>query len=104
MAIYLLLYHGDQLPEEESKKREIMADCDRSNREIGNSLLDGGNHIEKSKCITVDTIQTAENKDITAYRIIEAADIDEVVELSRGAPAMYDGGRADVYKILEPVA
>jgi hypothetical protein len=90
MAQYLLLYHG-------KNQKDLW---DGFAREISNALV-RGRPLVKAKSVTQDDVVAEDGEDITGFTVVEAEDVNEAVELSRGAPEMNRGGRADVYKIVD---
>lgn len=101
MAYYLLLYHDKNHAKAKKDQMEEKVNWENWTREISGSVVDEGNPIEKAKSITQDTTISEDGSDVSAYSIIQAKDVDEVVELSRGAPQLNEGGKADVYKICD---
>jgi len=79
---------------------EYALEMSRWNREISNSLLDGGSPTTAGRKITHDSIKPLEGKVVTCYCIIEACNLEEAVEISQSAPPLYEGGSAEVYKLL----
>lgn len=90
MAQYLLLYHGKNQQES----------WDSFAREISNALV-RGRPLKKAKTVTQNKVVSEDGEDLTGFTVVEAADVDEAVELSRGAPELNQGGRADVYRIVD---
>jgi hypothetical protein len=90
MSQYLLLYHGKNQQE----------DWDSFAHEISNALV-RGRPLQKAKSVTQDDVIEEDGKDVTGFTVVEAEDVDEAIELSRGAPELNEGGHADVYKIVD---
>ena len=90
MAQYLLLYHG-------KNQREMW---DSFAREISNALM-RGRPLIKARTVTQEKVLEEDDEDITGFTVVEAEDLDEAVELSRGAPELRQGGHADVYCIVD---
>jgi hypothetical protein len=93
MAQYLLLYHGKNQKDS----------WDGFAREISNSLV-RGRPLIKAKSVTQDEVVAEDGEDVTGFTLVEAKDVHEAVELSRGAPELNQGGRADVYKVVDNTA
>ena len=90
MAQYLLLYHGKNQKDS----------WDSFAREISNALV-RGRPLKKAKTITQDKIIEEDGEGVTGFTVVEADDVDEAIELSRGAPELNQGGRADIYRIVD---
>jgi hypothetical protein len=100
LGIYLLLYRGKPLPQDNIARQRYVADWTKWTREVGNSMLAGR---PMAKAVTVTPGQVAELKGepVSTYSIIEAKDMDEAIELSRGIPDIMDDGRVDVYQMYD---
>lgn len=92
MGYFLLLYYdGD--------KNGMAPRWDEWDQEISNSLVDGGHAEPDPNLVTEDEAFKVRGQDVAGYRIIKASDFDEAVEISKGAPPLYKGGRAEVYQV-----
>jgi hypothetical protein len=100
MSVYLVLYHDDDIDHKTTFDRmKLEEQFSMYNREISNSVIDGGSPILESKAITADGPCALTDDHISRYLMIEAEDIDEAIELSKGAPMLRRGGRAEVLEI-----
>lgn len=91
MGYYLLLYYdGD---------KEAEAPCwEEWDQEISNSLVEGG-EADDGLVVTQDKAFKVQGQDVKSYRIIKATDFEEAVEISKGAPPLCKGGRAEIYQV-----
>lgn len=100
MSVYLVLYHSNQNDKKSSFDRmQIEEQFSMYNREISNAVLDGGSPILYGREITQNGAEPVGDKHISRYLMIEAEDFDEAIELSKGAPLLRQGGRAEIYEI-----
>lgn len=91
MGYYLLLYYDGE-PESEQ------AQWDDWDKEIGNTLVNGGT-AGTARAVTGDEAFNVNGHDVTGYRIIKADNLEEAIEISKGAPPIHQGGRAEVYQV-----
>ena len=101
MAQYLLLYHCKALSKDKRKLKARKDSWDNFISEISNTVLGGGKPLVKAKTVTEDKEVGNGDCDITGFTVVEAEDLDEAVELSRSAPDLNQGGRADVFQIVD---
>lgn len=105
MANFLVLYHGDGISDSEDglESREMVSIMNKWSREIGSCLIDGGSPTLGGRIVTQSSIKPSGKDPVTSYCVLEAESLEQAIELSRGAPPLYDGGRAEVYKIADAV-
>lgn len=71
-------------------------------QEISNALVDGAN-AEEGLVVTKDEALKMKSDYTKGYRIIKASNFEQAVEISKGAPPLCKGGRAEVYPIQAAV-
>ncbi len=102
MAAFLVLYHDNQLINDNTENSENELKLSRWLREISNSVLDGGSQTIDGMKVTRDDAEPMPGKQrVNNYLILEAENKDVALELSRSAPTLYEGGSAEVYEIAE---
>ena len=99
MSVYLVLYHTDDSQQSEWDRMEQEDQFSLYNREISNAVLDGGSRIISGKEITKEGACHTSDSHISRYLMLEAQDIDEAIELSKGAPLLRQGGRVEVLEV-----
>lgn len=93
MGYFLLLYY-------DGNQSVSAPGWDEWDKEISNSLVDGGKAGSEARVVTQEEEAFKVNgKDVAGYRIIKAEGLEEAVEISKGAPPLYQGGRAEVYQV-----
>jgi hypothetical protein len=92
MGYYLLLYF-------DGHQNARAPQWEEWDQEISNSLVDGGSAGHDMRVVTQEDAHEVDDKEITGYRVIKAENFDEAVEISKGAPPLYKGGRAEVYSV-----
>jgi hypothetical protein len=90
MAKFVYLYKGGGMPETEEEGRRLMEAWTTWFDSLGGAVLDIGNPFGASKATNGNG-----TSGITGYSIVEAADIAQAVEMSKGCP-IFEGGRGDV--------
>ena len=110
MGQFIYLYRGAERARSPEKMQETMQKWMTWFKELGEKghIKDPGQPLEhtgklvKGKQKTVTDGPFAETKDIVGgYTLIEARDLDQAVELSKGCPILERGGSVEVRPIMK---
>lgn len=104
MPKYVLTYHGGKgMPETEEEQAELMATWGAWFETIGGDLVDGGNPIGASKTVNSDgsVVDGGGANPTTGYSIINAADLDAAVTVSKGCPVLAGEGSVEVSEAID---
>jgi hypothetical protein len=101
MAKYVLVYHGGAMPETEEESAKVMAAWDAWYKELGESIVDGGNPFGQTRNISSDGVTGANESPVSGYTIINAADIDAAVATAKGSPILDSGGTVEVAEAID---
>jgi hypothetical protein len=102
MTKYLLSYHGGSMPDSPTEGEKIMAAWNGWMGTLGKALVDGGNPTGPSKSIAANgkVADGGGANPVMGYSIIEAADLDAAVKLSKGCPQLASGGSIEVSELM----
>lgn len=102
MPNYLFVYHGGSMPETEEEGERIMQAWMAWFGELGDSVVDGGNPVGKSKTVHPGGKVTDDGgpDPTSGYSVIRAASIEEAVAKAKGSPHLADG-TVEVAEIIE---
>jgi hypothetical protein len=98
MPTYLITYHGGPgMPTDPEAARQMLAAFQAWVAETGDAMRDPGAPLAGARTVSADSDAAgqAEAK-ISGYTVIEAASLDDAVELVRGHPFLTRGGTLQV--------
>ena len=99
---FVLLFHGGIAPQGEGEKY-IQAFRSWMGELIQNGILKGGLPLARSGKIvsqnTVDSFQFSQDS-VSGYAEVEAASLDEALEIAKGCPSLYYGGKVEVRDLM----
>ena len=96
MANYVLVYHGGGMPESPEEGAKVMQAWDVWFRELGDSLVDGGNPASATKTIASDGSVSDDASGPSGYSILKADSLDAAVALAKGCPVLQGGASIQV--------
>jgi len=98
MPTYLITYHGGPgMPDDPEAVRQMVAAFQAWVAEVGAAMGDPGAPLAAARTVSADSVvdgQTAAS--IGGYTIVEAANLEEAVELVRNHPFLMRGGSLQV--------
>ena len=110
MAEFLYLYRGGSRPDSPADGEKVMQQWLAWFKELGEkgNLKDGGQPLEPTGKVVTGKQKTitdgpyAESKDLVGgYTLVEARDISQAAELSKGCPIFDRGGTVEVRPIMK---
>jgi YCII-related domain len=98
MPIYLITYHGGPgVPTDPEAARQMLAAFQAWIAKTGDAMRDPGAPLAGAKTVSADSDADGQAEaEISGYTVIEAATLDEAVELVRGHPFLTRGGSLQV--------
>jgi hypothetical protein len=98
MPTYLITYHGGPgMPTDPEAARQMLAAFQAWVAETGDAMRDPGAPLASAKTVSAESDADGQGKaEISGYTVIEAATLDEAVELVRGHPFLTRGGSLQV--------
>ena len=102
MTKYLLSYHGGSMPDSPAEGEKIMAAWNGWMGTLGKALVDGGNPTGPARSIAANgkVSDGGGANRVTGYSVIEAADLEAAVKLSKGCPQLAAGGSIEVSELM----
>ena len=103
MARYLLAYHGGGMPDSEEESARVMAAWGKWYEGLGAAVADPGNPIGAARTVGPDgsVRDGGGTNPVSGYTIIEAASLDEAVEMSKSCPVLAGGASIEVCETFE---
>jgi hypothetical protein len=103
MAKFLLVYHGGGMPESQEEQAKVMAAWDAWFQSTGGALKDPGNPIGQSCTVGPDGAVSHGGgaNPVSGYSLLEAADIDAAVAISKGCPVLQGGASIEVAETFD---
>jgi hypothetical protein len=102
MPKYLLGYHGGGMPQSPEEGAKVMAAWNTWMGTLGKALVDPGNPTGPVKTIAANgkVSDGGGANPLTGYSLIEAANLDEAIELAKGCPQLLSGGSIQVAETM----
>ena len=92
MPRYVFAYHGGRKPETPEEGEKEMAKWGEWFAKMGDAVVDGGNPVGPSKTVTGHGVEDNGGPNpLSGYTLVEAANIDDAVELAKGCPILTHG-------------
>ena len=103
MEKYLLVYYGGNMESDPQKAKQVMADWMKWFSDLGQAIVDGGAPTMPGKVVSTKNTKAGfvGEQPVTGYSILQAANIDEAVKLSRGCPILNSSGQIAVYSTMQ---
>ena len=102
MPKYLLAFHGGAMPETEEEGAKVMAAWQAWMGGLGEALVDPGNATGTAKTVTKAGVTEGGGANpVSGYSILNAADIDAAVSLTKDCPIFDAGGTVEVAETLD---
>jgi hypothetical protein len=100
MASFLLTYYGNLAPEDEAESSRAKLAWGKWLTELEETLVDTGTTMGATRTIdSAGAVSDGSAHVITGYSIINAADLDDAVEVAKGCPVRSIGGTVEVRPI-----
>lgn len=101
MAKYLLVYTGGDQPTSEEEGKAVMDAWNGWFGTLGHAVVDPGNPVGASGCISADGSAGAAAAGVTGYSIISADTLDAALGLAKGCPHLASNGAVEVYETFD---
>lgn len=102
MPKYILAYHGGKKPESPEEGAEHMAKWEAWADGLGDSLINRGTPLGKSKTVNSNGVTDGGGADpLMGYSVLEAENIDDAVKMVEGSPHINFGGTMVVAEMME---
>jgi hypothetical protein len=104
MSEYVLLYSGGQMPESDEEMAQVMQAWNDWMGTLGDGLKDGGNPFTPAaKTISPDgsVADGPVGTMATGYSIINAASLQDAVDIAKGCPVLEGGAKITVYETFQ---
>jgi hypothetical protein len=104
MSDYVLLYSGGKMPESDDEIAATMKLWNDWMAELGDALKDGGNPFTPAaKTISPDgsVADGPVGTMATGYSIINAASLQDAVDIAKGCPVLEGGAKITVYETFQ---
>jgi hypothetical protein len=104
MPTYLITYHGGPgMPTDPDAIEQMLAAFQAWVAETGEAMRDPGAPLGGAKTVSVDSETDGQAAaGISGYTLIDAASLDDAVELVRGHPFLTRGGSLQVSESISP--
>ena len=101
MSKFVLVFHGGQTPE--TPEADVMDRWMAWFAELGHAVVDMGAPFGTSATIASDGTSRPGAGDAPAngYTIIEAANLQDAVEMTKGCPGLSSGGSVKLYEAIQ---
>jgi len=107
MNKYLLVYSGGGMPETEEEQAAVMADWMAWFGTLGEAVVDGGDPtMPMPKTVSPGGMVAdgAAGTMVSGYSVLQAASLDEAVEMAKGCPTLGNDGKVTVYELIDSSA
>jgi len=102
MPNYILAYHGGNMPESPEEGAEHMAKWEAWADGLGDSLVNRGTPLGKSKSVSSDGVTDGGGENpLIGYSVLNAQNIDAAVKMVEGSPHINFGGTMVVAEMME---
>jgi hypothetical protein len=103
MPVYLLAYHGSELPKSKYAEPESMRAWKRWLDGLGNALEGSNNPVNASKTINPDgsVSDGGGANPVVGLSFITAPDLDAAIALAKTCPQLAAGGSIEVAELLD---
>jgi YCII-related domain len=96
MAKFVLAYKGGGMAQTDEEREAAMQAWGAWFGALGPAVVDAGNPFSGSKAVGGNG-----TSGLTGYSILSADDLDAAAKLAEGCPILSNGGRVEVYEVLE---
>jgi hypothetical protein len=102
MPVYLLAYHGTQLPKTENENKELIRAWNAWMDQLGDALEGWNNPVNITRTIAADGTVSAGGgaNPVLGLSFITANDIDAAIRLAKTCPHLAAGGSIEVAELI----
>ena len=101
MPKYVFAYHGGASPANEQEYKGVMEKWSKWFGEIRPSLADPGSPVGKSTTVTkAGVMNDGGPNPLSGYSLVNAASIDDAVNLAKGCPILDAGGSVEIAEAM----
>ena len=102
MSKFMFAYHGGKMPETPEEGAKMMAAWEAWYKDMGESLVDGGNPVGMSKTVSSGGVEDGGGANpLSGYTIISADSIEVACDMAKGCPMLESGGTVEVAPVIE---
>ena len=102
MSKFMFAYHGGKMPETPEEGAKMMAAWEAWYKDMGESLVDGGNPVGMSKTVSSGRVVDGGGANpLSGYTIISADSIEAACDMAKGCPMLESGGTVEVAPVIE---
>ena len=100
MANFLFLYYGGGMAATLEQQKKSMETWTKWFGQLGKGVVDAGAPTKPGKLISKNDTKPIGTDPVAGYTIVKANNLDEAVDMAKGAPNIQDGLQVAVYEIL----
>lgn len=102
MTKFIYAFHGGGMPETPEEGAKVMAAWQAWMESLGAGMADPGAPVGMSKTVTSGGVSDdGGSNPLSGYTVVNAANIDAAVEMSKGCPILESGGSIEVAECME---
>ncbi|MGI9356140.1 MAG: YciI family protein [Rhizobiaceae bacterium] len=102
MTKFIYAFHGGAMPETPEEGEKVMAAWRSWMESLGDAMIDPGAPVGMSKTVTPGGVSDdGGSNPLSGYTVVNAANIDEAVEMSKGCPILESGGSIEVAECMD---
>ena len=103
MPKYVLIYHGGKHPEDEGECQKVMDDWNAWIQNLGDSVIDPGLPMGKSKVVMSDgvVVDNGGLNPASGFSVITAKNMEEALSKVRACPHLDIGGNIELAESFE---
>ncbi len=102
MSNYLFMYHGEDYPETEEGRADVMTEWKAWFGTLGASIVDGGAPVGKSSTVHVGgkVSNDGGSNPVSGYTIVSADNQEAAIELAKSCPILTVNGTVEVAEAM----
>ena len=102
MTKFIYAFHGGAMPETPEEGEKVMAAWRSWMESLGDAMADPGAPVGMSKTVMPGGVSDdGGSNPLSGYTVVNAANIDEAVEMSKGCPILESGGSIEVAECID---
>ena len=102
MSKFMFAYHGGKMPETPEEGAKMMAAWEAWYKDMGESLVDGGNPVGMSKTVSSGGVEdNGGAHPLSGDTLISADSIEVACDMAKGCPMLESGGTVEVAPVIE---
>jgi len=102
MTKFIYAFHGGGMPKTPEEGAKMMAAWQAWMGSLGEAMADPGAPVGMSKTVTSGGVSgDGGSNPLSGYTVVNAANIDEAVEMSKGCPILESGGSIEVAECMD---